>query len=310
MIALELAAAWVPQNSGLAIGICQMSYGFGAIVFSDVFSRFKSSMSPADAVYATSAVISLPILASVMLVEWPPHSLMLCRSESEESALISSSGDGTLLSWKILPRLPVFWLFIFTVSSAQTGEAFYPFFFDIGHSYHVSLPVQVRCFQIINFLSTICRPFVGGMYERLRTKIGPESSPRVALMTLLSLQLLAFLFLALIPLYEAVVIFGGLVVVLFAAGACVAMTGARDLFGKKNSALVFGVGGSLAMGIGECISVSMMKVLGGGREVFSQTRMNFYQFAAIWTAFGLIGCFFLEKCREAFDQTGACLSCA
>lgn len=303
LTALELAAAWVPHNPGIAIGICQMAYGFGAVVFSDVFSRFESIMNPTEAVYATSALISLPILASVMLVEWPPVSLILPHTESEETTLINRSDDGILLSWKILPRLPVFWLYIFTVSSAQAGEAFYPYFFDIGHSYHVPMQVQVWCFQIVNVLSTICRPFAGGFYERLQTRIGSESSARVSLMALLGTQFLAFLLLTLIPSYGAFVLFGCLVVVLFAAGSCVAMMAARDLFGTKNSALVFGVAGSLAMGIGECIAVTTMKLLGGGSEISSHTSMNYYDFAAIWTAFGLTGCFFLRKCREAFHQS-------
>ncbi|KAI0563809.1 MFS transporter [Gracilaria domingensis] len=314
LVGVELAAAWLPRHAGLAIGFCQMSFGLGSIVFTEIFSRLQNSINIEAAIFVTSAILSTPGLATCMLVEWPQESLSLPRtspdSDSEDNALNrQEAADGRPISWKLLPKLPLFWLYVVTISAAQAGYMFIPYFFDIGHSFNESMIVTVRCFQAINLLGTAFRPLVGSVCDALKRPSGPFFiGTKNFAICLLALQLVMFI--ALIPIshmgwFGAFAICSGLTVILFAAAACLSALLARELFGRNNSALIFGVGGSVAMGSGEFFAVYAMEQL-ASRTVSGPAAYNsYYYFAIVWTIVGLVASLFLCKSSDAFPRRNA-----
>lgn len=237
-----------------------------------------------------------------MLVEWPELPCSEEASKSEDDPLLSNHlPDGRPLTWKTLPCLTVFWLYVITLSATQAPYAFFPYFFDIGNSYGVPLHVQVRCFQIVSILSSISRPFFGGICEGLKHADGSSLASKKAIMAVLASQL--FLFLLMIPMscFESFNVIGGSIMMLYSGSTCLAVILAREMFGKNNSALVFGMGGSLALGLGGSFSVVMMEQLAVEVEQFSDDYSNYYWFSLVWTAVGLTAGYFLHRCVFAFQ---------
>lgn len=137
LVSTELATAWLPNSPGLAIGLCQLAYGLGPVVLSDVYGRFVSSMSVVKAVHLTTMIMSIPCFASIVLVEWPEPPTLEEASKSEDDPLLSNHlPDGRPLSWKALFCLSVFWLYVIALSATQAPYALFPYFFDICNSYN------------------------------------------------------------------------------------------------------------------------------------------------------------------------------
>lgn len=285
-----------------------MGFGLGTIIFSYVFNMLISMFSLENAFYVSGSLISVPLIALCFQMKWPPQcALPLSNSTDEEMSLISNrSEQEARLSIGNLPLLPGFWLYMICISCAQASFSLIPYYFKVAHAFHESTGLAVHSFQACMLIGTLVRPFVGIMCSNVKTKRGYFciGSKNVTLI-LLAVQMVQFLLL--IPISDknwniGFEVTSCILLAMLSTGACCGPLLAREVFGSENSALVFGVAGSLAMGSGECIAVLMMSALHDKTSSEAIGYNRFYVFGSVWSGCGLIACAFLQKQRRVMME--------
>lgn len=311
LIGLELITAWTPHRPGLAVGIAQMCFGFGTILFSALFNFLNNSYGAVGALYISTVVLTAPCALSSCALKWPESTTCIV-AQPLNYALESPHDDGDTytrpcraIRWQRLPFLSSFWLYMATIFVGQLGYAFLPYYFSIGESFGVSMSVVLLAFQGANLVSTLSRPFAGMLTDALKTSQGFFSiGTKNVLLILISVQ--TGLFFLLIPISRAhyfglFVIASGIILSIFAAFACCASLLAREQFGWKSSTAVFGLGGGIAMCLGEFAAVMMMSACISSENGKDTTAYNgFYLVSGMCSLAGLVCCIFVKRCRQAF----------
>lgn len=295
LVCLELLAAWVPSRPGLAVGIGQMSFGLGSIFFSSFFEYLLQRFQCSTTFLIAAMVLGVPSAANVFLMEWP------CEDESAEETESDftdrTNRQGTVISWRKLPLFLPFWYYVLSILAGQVGFAFIPYFFKIGSSFGQSTDAVVLSFQIAILCSTIARPFLGLLADALKWGSGPFSHAAKNLtFLLLATQLAALLGLVSFSTssnFIGFVVCSCFILIVFAGSAVGAPVLGRDMFGTVNSALVFGIGTSVAMGCGEFIFGVLMGAIdsAASAERVGPAKYNlFYMLSAAVSVFGIMSC--------------------
>eukprot|EP00177_Eucheuma_denticulatum_P006391 GFKZ01011665.1.p1 GENE.GFKZ01011665.1~~GFKZ01011665.1.p1 ORF type:complete len:542 (+),score=39.02 GFKZ01011665.1:303-1928(+) len=319
VICLEILAACSPSRPGLLIGTGQLAFGLGGLTFAAIFHSLVEHFDIKSMFRISGTVLFLPSLLSSIFLSWPHNdqavrpdteSLWNTFTTQEQHKLIERKLDSPI-PWKRLLVLKSFWCYMIIIMAAQSGFAFYPYFFKIGMSFGFSDAAVVGYFQIVLFISTVLRPLGGIMSDSLRWGGGRFSvGPRNTMVVLLLFQIIMFA--ALIQVSYNVDFFGFVVATagvlfVFSAGACGPALMAREIFGPENSALVFGMGGGIAMGMGEFISGELMAFVDWSDESeFSgpSKYVDFYAISIVFSVLGLLCCALMQTygSERAGDQ--------
>lgn len=177
---------------------------------------------------------------------------------------------------------------MFASFGAQAGFAFIAFFTKVSSTFNVSTNRAANYFSIMILVSALFRPMAGWLADSLRTETGFFRFASKNLMCLLLiLQTVLFWRLKFLEdegMYGEYVVTVTGIICLFAGSACAAAILARDMFGEKNSAIVFGVGGAVAMGFGEYISIQTLGWFSrNGDELGPKKFDGFYSICAFWS---------------------------
>lgn len=298
VICLEILAACSPSRPGLLIGTGQLAFGLGGLAFAALFHSLLEHFDIKAVFRIAGTVLFLPSLLSSIFLSWPDHDhsdaehIEDAFTTQEQHKLIERKRQSPI-SWKNLLLLRTFWCYIIVIMAAQAGFAFYPYFFKIGMSFGFSEAVVVNYFQVALFVSTILRPLGGVMSDSLRWGNGRFAvGPRNAMVVLLLFQIIMFTGLIWVSyngdFFGFVVATTGVLFV-FSAGACGPALMAREIFGAENSSLVFGMGGGIAMGMGEFISGELMAIVDWSNEPDSGGPLKYVKFYVISIVFSLLG---------------------
>lgn len=246
-------------------------------------------------------VLTVPCLLSALFLEWPPQYTSSVPNDTLDFDPPETSEISLTLSQ--LPSMPSFWLYTFATVAAQAGFAFIPFYFDMGQAFGAEMSVILATFQISSMLSALCKPFVGLCIDKVKTHRGFFSLGSKNMM-LIFMMLQTFSFFLLIPVtvrqnFSQFVLLVGMLLIVFAGSACCPSTLAREQFGNVNSSLILGVGGSLALGLGEFITATLvaLSVQCSGNEQGPLAYIVFYLIAALWSLCGVVSCIFLGPSR-------------
>lgn len=301
----------MPGSAGLGVGLGQMSFGTGTIVFSGVFHGLMTHFGR-GAIVISSLLLSIPTFALSFFVSYPETiGAILSKqkedTEKEASPLVKEAG--VKLPPRILLREPSFLLYILIVFTAQAGFAFMPLFFKLGTSFGRSLELVVMLFQVASLLSTAARLGAGILVDKFSFGADGKfsSGSKNLLQVLFALQ--SALFVVLIALsnrghFQASVWMVIAILVTYSAANCSCTLLARDIFSSENSATVFGVGAGLMMGVGEAASTGLGTWL-VNRYGSSQGRSGFtllYAALLVWSLVGFLCAVRIDQCEIAFRK--------
>ena len=307
LISLEALASWFPNNPGLAVGLGHMSFGIGTIVSASIFDMFISRFGIVNAFFLSGFLMFIPTLLVSFCLDWPERTREFDFWSGDELKKILDYDENKISSWRELVGIPQFWLFCVTLLCAQGAYSIIPYFYAIGISFGSSMDTLVRLSQIMNFASFSTRLLVGCVTDHFKMKKGFFAmGSKNILMAVLSLQSICCLLLipiSMVRWFQAFVIISGFTFATFAGACCVCSLLAREQFGSNNSSMVFGIGGSLSMGLGEVTSISMMRFVERQNEVLTgPSDFNlFYLLAAIISLLGLLCCLRIQKYKRSLN---------
>lgn len=303
LLSLELLTAWSPVHPGLAVGIGQMAFGLGSIFAAAVYEELINRLGVIQAIIVSTAVLSIVSSVLSCFLIWPAPSSCGERHEDREQDLTMQC---TLpLSFQNLLQIPSFWLYISCLFSTQIGFLFIPYYFNIGLSFGKPMHVVIKSYETMFLAATLLRPVIGVMCDNFKfgTQEFSMGSKNVAVLMLFAQGLF---FLLLIPIsnhgsYIGFVIATTVVFVSFSAGECVAPILSRDMFGPANSAVVFGIGGSISFGLGELFAAELVSIFVSSESLKTKpSSYNWSYFLAfISTGFGLFATIMISRYGEA-----------
>lgn len=280
----------MPHCPGLAIGIGQMSFGIGTIAFSGIFEQLTKTLGTVPAIHASALALATATWLTVPFMQWP------AGADTPKECVNTQTFKGVKISTKRLPFLRDFWLYMGTVFTSQVGFALVPFYFEMSADFGVSQQRAVLLFQLTNSVTTVARLCAGALADRYGS--------RRLIFVLLGFQVALYAIMAASACAHAFTAFacGALgVLVVFSSVASVSAVFARDLFGPMNSAVVFGVGAGVTMGLGESISVTLAGALAADiPRAVGPVRFNLYfAIAAIVSAAGTLCAWAAKPCPAA-----------
>lgn len=307
MLTVEVLAAWMPKRQGLAVGCCQMAYGFGPVLFSPIFTAFLTVIGCVNALYTAAILLSVLGFTCTYFLEWP--SSIADDTSGQNGNNLEPYSQGVKIPWRRFPFLLPFWNYMITVFMTQLAYAFYPYFFEIGLTFKQPMYKLVNSFQIANLLGTFARLAAGVLADRMGCGWGPlYSGAKNLMLILLVMQSAACLLLASwsnsnnFTGFSACV---GIMFIVFGGGSCDAVVLARDMFSPANSAIVFGIGAGFTIGLGEAFSSALMARVESWMPVAAVKEPGsynmFYLMSALFSFCGFLACLFVERCEEAFE---------
>lgn len=297
LVALELLAVWNPQCKGFATGIGQMMFGLGSMAYAVIYDGLVSSFNFSGALTLTAVILSLPIVLLTFLLSLPPRQPTHDSIETPSPHVSLSSSIFNLVGSQS------FWLYVLSAFGAQAGFAFIPFFPKLSTGFQITSSTATAAFDLIFLVTSLLRPVAGVLIDCLGIGNGAFSMGSKNLMCLLlGFQMLLFGILPWTVEYGGywpfVAVVGGILGV-FACAACVVAVLARDLFGEERAIAALGIGGALALGVGEFSSTQLMAVF-ARRSTSSEPAVFklFYLIAAVWSGFSLVAAVRMQKSTE------------
>lgn len=277
-----------------------MANGFGSVLNASI-SRYALQAFGSFGAFHLLTVLSLPLsLICTLMLESPPPP----KTDTSENDIVEthySKPVGTL-SLSSLFYTPKFWVYSFIVFSSQVSYPFFSGYFSIGDSFGVSTESLASSFQKTFLVSTLLRP-VGGYLMDLcswgsgRFSVGSRNVLFLSLLTeaLLLLEMVSASYLE--DFSRMQMALAGMFLMYPLVCSCAPVL-ARDIFGSENSATVFGVGGSCALGAGAFSSLASLSLVSGAIPGVKPRPIAFVSIYTLFvlTAFaGLITCLTLQK---------------
>lgn len=183
----------------------------------------------------------------------------ITNNTNKTSTSPSSAFSSAFSSIRFLATQPSFWLYVSTILSTGAPYSLLPYFFKLASVYHIPFSFAMHCFQLVGLIGTVLALCAGILIDVIASPVHNTSGAKRMLIYALCLQLGLF---GVLSLGErngdgVFVVVMMLVMLTNAHYGCAAVL-ARDVFGAERSALAFGVGGGLAIGTGEGMSVQIM----------------------------------------------------
>lgn len=274
----------------------------GSIIMPGICSYLITTHGIVNALYIIAVLCSGVTFTTSLFIEWAPHDY---KQRIEQSAPMISNHNSTSRAYvrhqiplKELVLIKQFWMYLLVVLSTQMVYPFFAYFFKIGHSFGQSLPQLVPFFQNIFLIALFLRIFVGFLLDRLKFGTGMFSLGSKN-MLLFSFPLQAVALVCLLPISEAgdfhaFVILCGVVLLTFLITQSTIPVLALEQFGPTNSAIVFGVGSGVGLGVGEfgtMVLAGIIEKRGMSNGVLTPASYNnYYLIASAGTIVGLVLC--------------------
>lgn len=310
LLATEMLIVWMPDRTGLAVGVGNTAFGLGSIFSAWVFDRLLDMMNVQYAMVCTAGAVACIMGISSPLLVWPESSEKEEGYDEEEISLLNGI-SARKLGWRRLVKLPSFWLYIMAVLTAGASYAFIPYFFKLGLQFGVGRRPLLILFQLASALCVAFGMGVSMCTEHFRGTGVLSSGARNVMAGLLVVQTILFGVVLwstttgrFIPFVAAVT---ALKMIMSSHAGCAALL-AHDMFGKVNSAIVYGFGAGVALGGGEGISAATMAAV----EQWHASHVEgpagytiFYALAAVWSAVGLVSAMLIYKSDDIFTPLHA-----
>lgn len=295
-----------------------MAFAFGTMVFSQIFQSLLQYFHIDTVFYITAALLFIPSAVSCVFLSWPrEHAYEALETEDE---FLLHEREAKTISIREMLRLSMFWHYVSTILASQAAFAFYPYFFKLGAAFGSSEQAIVNSFEIILLVSTLSRPFIGVIADNFKWGHGRFSiGPKNMMMLFLFVQLILFVLMIQFSHsghFGAFVAAVSVIFIVYSSGGCGAALLARDIFGAKNSSLVFGLGGGFGFGFGEFLSGELMTIVDSVNNEPGATRCRyvpFYVIAMLWSLIGLVSCAMMQKhagklCGTEMAMSAPCLA--
>lgn len=290
---LELLAVWNPSGTGFAVGVGQMIFGLGSMVYATLYDRLSSIFTFSDSFIVIASVLSIPTFFLSFMICFP----FTDSSKSGRPGATSPQAESICS----LVRSQSFWLYVVCILGAQSGFAFIPFFQKFSTSFYINSSTSaITAFNLILLSTSLLRPVAGVLIDCLGVGQGAFSiGSKNFICLLLAIQMGLFGILTFHVekggYWVFVIIVGGISGVL-ACSACVAPVLARDLFGEEYAVAAFGIGGALALGLGEVSSTQMASFfLTGNNDRDNKGFEKFYLISIIWSGISLVAAVGMQK---------------
>lgn len=222
----------------------------------------------------------------------------------EELPLLDAHLSDRIDIWNALQSLTM-WLYVLCALTVGAAFALVPYFYRLGAVLDAPAENVTRAFQIGSFAGVPFCIVLSLSIGRFRTRIGRFScAARNVMFSTLILQAVLCILLSRLsgsgdrP-FEQFALLVTAVRALYMVHNCTVALLAREMFGSKNVAFVYGVGGGMALGSGEAVSVAVMAWIDGkqGGITRIQDCRPYFQIVACWSVATAVGMLFMRKLR-------------
>lgn len=297
ILTIEALLAWMPKNPGLAMTFVSAGFGLSQFTLSPLMAISIAIFGVRGSLILTAIFAFVLTYVSVRFLSFPTgKDLIAIGGASSVSELglelLPSSGIESILTWPKLLQMPEFYLYAIVTFTGRTAQSLFPYYFKLGDVFGLSTSYVVIGFQTLSILG-IFYAFTGNtLLEVLST---PHKTAVKPLLTAVFLVQGA-LFLMLVPATHAengpvALVIISMLIIMLESQTAFGVILARDTFGRKNSALVFGVAGGLSFGCGSTFFVSLMAAIeeaGTDAESTPATFIYFYPLAACSCVIGAL----------------------
>lgn len=302
MLAFAALSSWFPKNPGLASGFGSMSIGIGTMTSVKIVHTVIVRYGVIYALFITGLILGISQLMVSQILDLPANQTAINTTMDANSPLTGRRFK-TISSWKHMLTIRQYWIYFLVILSSTFPYATMIYFHVIGLTFGASIDDLVGYYQLLILVSVLGRLVVGGIADHLKTRTGFFSrGSKNVLLLLLLVETIAFL--CLIPISAAVffpgfLISSGCLFLVYGASAALSIVAALEHFGKENSALVFGVGGSIAIAVADFGSLLLAKESNRNSQSASPSDYTkFYIFSAVLSSLGLIACFLFQRFEE------------
>lgn len=297
-----MISAWIPSRAGLAVGLGSMAFGFGSIssiaMYQYLIERFGSVIS----LKVSAAMTATITLHCAAFAAWPPHTRhegVMDPSKDREPVFSECPAD---LHGHSLLQQRRFWVYALVLFTIRSGYAFVVQFFMMGTRFGQDPQTLAHRFMETLLIATVSRPVAGLLCDNMKRRRGFFSLGSKNIVTLfLLVQSSVFLHLASVCWIGDFAGFARdvtVVMVVLSAGSSTAPILARDVFGARNGALVFGAGGALGFGTGSFGWAQMVLDLEDSRDEYASRYRRFFLLASLLNAVGVVACLSLTRGRN------------
>lgn len=323
VLAIELMTKSLPNSPGTAVGLLGVAFGLGSGFFAWVFDALAQAFPAPHAIFYSASILGTLTALPTFFLRFPPNPSLLSPSQAatEQAAtqqealpLLVESPSFVQLTWRLMIAIPSFWLYTAVVLTGGASYALIPYFFKLGYVFHQPTATVMYWFQASSIASVVFSLVASMLSDLCKTESGALSlGSRNIIFVMLTTQVAIFASLTVLTrpadfnLYASLV---GALKMVQAAHPLLGILLARDMFGEVNSALVFGVGGGLALGWGEALSVALMAGVegrsGGGANTLPLDYKLFYVLGAAWSAAALVSLVSMRRSdgwRRCGEQT-------
>lgn len=302
IVATEHILKWTTPNSQIAMGMFTMSIRLGSIAYAWLISHLCLIVSVTAAI-SFSAMITAAFTAVVTAFLRLPN--IHSQTNFIENSYEQGEGldlDFPNLTWRSAVVTFSFWIYLFVLMILSVPFSFFPYFFKIGQVFKQSGPLVLSTFQkacVGSAITGMVTPVLSG-----RFKFGSgvfSSSHRNIFFILLATQTCLFFnmtsFTEIVDYGKFVQSVGALIVLRGSFMSTMTLL-AVDMFGEKNSALVFGAGGGVACCLGESFGIILLAVedlMHNGKDRQPQDFFGFYRTMVVLSTFGTASMLFFKR---------------
>lgn len=311
ILTIESLLAWMPCSPGLAMTFVSAGFGLSQFILSPVLTVSISLLGVRAVLFATALSSFLACYVSLRYLVFPTQTDMTAigpptaAPEAHIELLASSSGSDNVLTWGKLLRMPEFYFYILVTFTGRSGQSLIPYYFKLGDVFGLSISSVVVAFQALSILG-ILYAFAGtSLLEYLSSP--HRSAVRPLLAGVFFFQVIFFSLL--VPLSRAengpiALMLISCLIVMLETQTAFGVILARDTFGNKNSALVFGVAGGISFGAGAAFFTSLMAGIEHSSGDGISTPASFIKFYPLAACSSLIGALCVLSMRKKTSVFG------
>lgn len=300
MLVIETLLAWLPSNPGLAMSFVSGGFGLSQFCLSPALSIAIALAGLRAALVLTAVFSFLATFVSLRYLSFPTEKdiaaigLPASAPEANIELLSSSAATGSMsdniLTWGRLLRMPQFYLYIIASFTGRTAQSLFPYYFKLGDVFGLSASTVIFGFQALSLIGVFYAFAGNSLLERLSS---PHRSAVRPLLTIVFFAQAA-LFALMVPVSNAVngwaaLLITSCLIIMLESQTAFGVILARDVFGNKNSALVFGVAGGLSFGVGASFFTGLLAFIEQSEGSKVSTPATFIMFWPLAACASLIG---------------------